>query len=195
MRRSLAVAVALASSTALLLAGCSQQDVAGSIESSSGSSEPRTTNSPTTTPTPSKTTAEPPAMPALAKQQSNAGAKAFIRHYIDVLNHAYAVPDPDELRQLSDDACQSCESLIQISERLSENGGRQVGGEWHPTAITTAAKDNSTKYFVVEIRVDEGYSKRDPEDRKHHIKAHGLQLQIGLTHQESRWSLAYLAPA
>ena len=53
----------------------------------SPTSTPATTASTTTTPPDRR---RPPVMPALARQKTPAGAKAFVRYYVEVLNHSYA---------------------------------------------------------------------------------------------------------
>ncbi len=51
------------------------------------SSSTTSTTTPTTPTTTSPTEPEPPELPALAKENSKAGAKAFVRYFVAVLNY------------------------------------------------------------------------------------------------------------
>jgi hypothetical protein len=70
----------------------------------------------TTSPSTAPTTTHPdtsqrptePVMPALAKRHSTAGAKAFIRYFVAVLNYSYSIPLSRPLRHVSASECHVC---------------------------------------------------------------------------------------
>ena len=191
MRRSLAVTVIVASS-ALLLAGCSQRDVAGSIESSPSSSESNRTEPPTAAPTPSETTTvEAPAMPVLAKQQSNAGAKAFIRYYIDVLNHSHRSQTSQLLRSLGTPTCPVCDILAAGIDGIRKAGGVQRGGGWTVTDIRLLPRsDDRHPNYLVDIDVASGSVKRSSEDSRHTIPPSHLRYVFQLGWYQGNWAFS-----
>ncbi len=80
----------------LLLGGCGE-------ESPKPKPLPKPSESPSASASPT-----PPAMPAAAKNQSKAGAIAFARHYVDVINYAQSTGDLEALQAVEDKACKSC---------------------------------------------------------------------------------------
>jgi Family of unknown function (DUF6318) len=190
MRRAIGAAVSSAL-CCLALSSCSHDaDTAtptGPPQTAAHTTRPERPNSPQR--------AEAPVMPALARQHSTAGAKAFIRHYIAVINYAFARPDPSPLREISASNCASCKALIAISARLARNSGKQVGGQWAATAIHSSAQDGKNQFFIVEARVARGRSKGNPSGPVHRIRSHHIQAQFRVVWHSSRWLLVDLAPA
>jgi len=80
--------------------------------------------SPTPTPSPATTLPEPltapapiahaaPVLSTEAKEQTAAGAKAFVRHYFAVVDYAYATGDTDPLMVVSDPECLPCRKIAE----------------------------------------------------------------------------------
>ena len=120
MRLVRIAAAALAGIT--LLAGCSD---------SGGANE--------TLPSPSSTAAEtsaslPPLgppdlpMPAEAREQTEAGATAFSRYYLELINHTSVDMDSQYLRQLSI-GCSACERIADETDSDAAAGYRYSGGQ------------------------------------------------------------------
>ena len=86
----------------------------------------RTSQSPATpTPTPTPT---PPAMPAAAKAHTQAGAKAFVQYFWNVVNYAQATGDTKAIAALSADGCSGCDAGIASIDRIYSTGGTITGG-------------------------------------------------------------------
>jgi hypothetical protein len=94
---------------------------------SSASPTPSPSRSPS--PTATSTTPTPPALPAAAKKNTKAGAIAFVRHYVEVLNYAQESGDVEAIRELSSTACETCKSVAGVISDLYERGGTVKGGE------------------------------------------------------------------
>jgi hypothetical protein len=192
MRRAIGAAVTSAL-CCLALSSCSHD------ASTATPAPPSTTSRGSAAPTPATPDASPrptePVMPPLAKHHSTAGAKAFIRHYIAVINYAFAGTDPSPLRGISASNCASCKQLIAISARLARNGGKQVGGEWATTSIHSSVLNGSRRYFIVDAQVARGFSQGNPAGPRHVIKRHRIQAQLQLVWHSSHWLLADLGPA
>lgn len=116
-------------SCAALLAAVSLVGACSSTpEPTPGSTAPVvTTPAPSTSaPSPTVTTPSPSAsgIPAAAKVKSKAGAEAFARFYIDLINPAWMTPDPSLLEPFSSSSCASCLDLIRTATDLKSKGQR-----------------------------------------------------------------------
>jgi hypothetical protein len=148
-RRLASTAVATALALAPALGACSEKDP-GSLPTppSSESPSPPLTESTTpssatsspSSPSPSPPSAEPsakptPEQPPVSREDTQAGAVAFGRYYIDVINHAAATGETRALTRLSLSACGSCRSLVGTVKNIYGAGGYIHGGSlevrWH----------------------------------------------------------------
>ncbi len=118
MARRLIVAITLASA----LAGCG--------------GNPKAQPSPTPNTSPVSTTPSAPAMPDEANRKTKAGAAAFVRHYIELLNHLEATGDEGPLLAVSSPDCRSCSSVIEAANKIYDAGGHVEGGRWSVDEVT-----------------------------------------------------------
>lgn len=111
---------------ALLLSGCTGEEDPGPMESSSSASStsaPSETTTAEATPTPTV-----PPMPEAATVADAAGAEAFVSHWIDLLNYAYATGDIEPVRSISEAGCESCaQTFSVIRGRASEDKRLEAG--------------------------------------------------------------------
>jgi uncharacterized protein DUF6318 len=107
---------------AVLLSGCSgQQEANGTLPGADA--------------TPSASEAELPPlgppdlpMPAEARTQDAAGAEAFVRYYIDLINRTSTVMDAAPLREFSSN-CEDCDRIATATEKAAAAGKDYEGGE------------------------------------------------------------------
>jgi hypothetical protein len=83
-----------------------------------------TAPTPTATPSPAPTA---PTLPAAARQDSPAGAEAFARHYVEVLDYASRSGQIQPLEDLG--ACGTCKARSRGIKEFFDAGGRVEGGE------------------------------------------------------------------
>ena len=105
----------------LLVAGCQSNP------------EPAPLPSPTPSPTPSSSpspTVAAPTLPPEARGTSTASAKAFVRHYVALVNHAVASGNSDELARASASDCRSCAAVIMKLNSVYEAGGNIRSDGW-----------------------------------------------------------------
>jgi len=67
-------------------------------------------------------------MPAEARTQDAAGAEAFVRYYIDLINRTSTVMDAAPLREFSD-GCADCNRISTATEEAAAAGQDYEGGE------------------------------------------------------------------
>lgn len=116
---------AVAAAVLLLVAGCSDGDPSPR--------DPSSTWSPTgTMETPTSAAPDPvePELPAAAKEASEAGARAFIGYYWELINYAQVTGDVKALRAVSGKTCEGCQRAIRAVSELYSAGGRAEGGEY-----------------------------------------------------------------
>jgi hypothetical protein len=119
MRRAVLGAVALLVVVAvlLMLTGCGGDPKA--VPSPSPSS-------PATSPV--STTPSAPVMPEEAKADSKAGAIAFVKYYVELINHAQATGDVQALADVESEKCRSCISAQKTLQEIYGVGGHIEGG-------------------------------------------------------------------
>ncbi|WP_418058624.1 DUF6318 family protein [Pimelobacter simplex] len=146
-RRRCVVALAL---VVLGVGGCNADPPdPGPTWSMSGSAEVTASSSPTVTPGP-----EVPVLPAAAREASEAGARAFVEYYWELVNYAQATGDVRALRAVSGPSCEGCQAGIAAVRRHYRAGGRVVGGAAIPqdqrlTELST--KESSIYAFRVQV--------------------------------------------
>lgn len=120
-RHSIAVAVCL---PLLALAACSEdpEPIIPPPEETTAAADP--------TPTPE------PKEPW--EKQTDAGAVAFAKHWIDVFNEAQRTGDVEALRALSGDGCGSCDGFAEQLEDLYAGGGELESRGWRVVQAVSA---------------------------------------------------------
>ena len=81
-------------------------------------------------------------MPDEARTQDAAGAEAFVRYYIELINRTSTVMDAQPLRDLSD-GCRDCDRIASNTEDDAAAGYRYAGGELLVRAAGSATVANA----------------------------------------------------
>ncbi len=132
-------AAALLLAATLALSACSDDDPDSPEPSPTPSS---TSASPTATPSAKPTE---PVLPKAAKEATEAGARAFITYYWDLINYAQVTGDVKALKRASGPNCEGCHGGIDAVRDLYRDGGSAKGGKYevrigHVRTITSADK-------------------------------------------------------
>jgi hypothetical protein len=144
-RRSNGTAVlAAGAAAALLLAGCQSNPAPPPLD---------TAPSPTaSSPAPSPS-ATPPAMPAEATGTSPAAAKAFVRHWVEILNYSGPALDHQAIRSVSSADCAACSAIAGLIEDVERDGGTIRGRGWKVQRMNVVSADDQTHSVVVDAQV------------------------------------------
>ncbi|WP_029431252.1 DUF6318 family protein [Blastococcus sp. URHD0036] len=88
-------------------------------------------------------------MPAEARTRDAAGAEAFTRYYIDLINRTSAVMDAAPLREFSD-GCADCIRIASDTEQDAAAGYHYEGGDLTVTSMQSSSSGSSTEvaFFV-----------------------------------------------
>ncbi|WP_298885631.1 DUF6318 family protein [uncultured Serinicoccus sp.] len=90
----------------------------------------------------------PPEMPAEAEEQTEAGAEAFVLHYIDLINFTGRFPQVGLLEDLSGDDCASCLNHEESVVYAVENGDYLAGDTFIPGEVQSLFMDDSSRISV-----------------------------------------------
>jgi hypothetical protein len=135
---------AVAALVLLLVAGCG------------GDPKPKSLPSPKASPSPSASaSATPPLLPDLARQNTRAGAIAFVKHYVNVLNFVTFNGNVEAARVLDAGHCTSCNRMLGAIDSIYTKGGHVAGGAWTPTVVSDV-RNPSRKGWTVDAKVSYG---------------------------------------
>lgn len=93
-------------------------------------------------------TPTPPPMPAEAQANTKAGAIAFVRHYVDLLNFLQSTGNPTGLHAIESGACRSCTQVRVGISKIYNAGGHIIGGSWTESTAPAALKNGEGKWIV-----------------------------------------------
>jgi hypothetical protein len=144
---------------AVLLAGCTSN------------AEPRPLPEPTASaavsasPSPAAT---PPTLPAAAEGTSPRAAKAFARHYFDVVNYAARTGDTKDLRSLAAPGCVSCEAIASNIERIYNAGGHIESDGWTLQQARSLKTTSTRSILTLGVRLESEVVVTGEGDKQHH---------------------------
>lgn len=164
----------------VVLAGCGG-DPEASPDPTATTSAVSTT--PSTPPTPSA-----PALPDAAMANTKAGAIAFVRYYVEVINHAQITGELTSLRSLAADGCRPCARIRKELTRIYDAGGHIEGGRW-AVLTTIAERSDEGRWLVVvsgRFAPSDLYETSDAQPK--HSKG-GRVLTNFLVQFESEWQV------
>ena len=146
-----------------------------------------TTEAAATTETP--TDAGPPEMPAEAREQTEAGAEAFVLHYMDLVNYTGIHPTTGLLEPLAEDSCGTCgqfaATVVDLHSNEHKNDG-DIGQVIDSLAMRTeqtavvnvTANQRETRVLDATGNIIQTY----PEEN-------GLQMEFNLTWHNDGWKI------
>jgi hypothetical protein len=174
---------------AVVVSGCEEDDPSTSPTPSSSPSEPESSSpsEPTTTPT----GPVEPTLPSEAKEETQAGLRAFVTYYYEVINFATSTGDVDELKAVAEPSCTGCQGPIELIERVYDRGGRIAGGGYRVIDLDPAPLANG--FWTVEARTRIGDQfVRDAGDLNKRYPGGRGGLRFTLRYRASSWRVTSL---
>ncbi len=147
------------------------------------------TDSPTTKSTPSDQVVNVPTLPRGARKHSLAGAEAFVRHYIDLLNYAAATGDISRLRRAGTD-CEGCRRYERLYRTTYRNGGYIKSNGWRVTHAV-AYDQGETSIVLVTVRAPRMRFQKSAESEKRIGKGGTYKLKFELSRADRTWVVTY----
>jgi hypothetical protein len=132
-------------------------------------------------------------MPAEARGTSGAAAKAFVRHWIDVLNSAAATGDTSQLRSLSRQSCESCLSIAERIDQTYSAGGRIEGGGWSVLALKAVGKQpQGAPILEAGVRLSDQDYQPSEDAKVEHFEGGPQPMVFRLSWIEGQWMVRQL---
>lgn len=151
---------------------------------------------PSASPSPSSTepTSEPaPTMPAEAEGPSRAAAKAFVRHFFDVLNHAMNSGETAELRRLSAPGCQSCEAIAGNIESTYSAGGNIQSDGWRLQSVTPVPSQPAVRAIMdLGVLMTTERVTKNSDSKPESFRGGKQPMTIHLSHTDEGWRVERL---
>lgn len=193
-RHGVTAMAAAALVTSACLAGCSGGDSDNSADSGLPSkSESTTPTAPATETTPASAT-QPPELPDLATRQSQAGARAFARFYIDLLDYAQHTGDVQPLVRSSSGDCAGCNNYIDFFRDWYERGGWIKRGDRSVRSFERVfpSAPPHDMYLRVAGQLAPGEFLRRKGAEVKHAPGETLDLEIWLARTSNGWRVSRL---
>jgi hypothetical protein len=178
MRRSL-VGAAGALAALLVLAGCGGDPKADPSPSPS-------TPSVSTTPSPTA-----PVMPAAASENTKAGAIAFVRYYIELINHAQATGDVAALAAVEEPGCKSCTQGREYIQGIYSAGGHIENGQLR-VRVLSVLRNAAINGWTVDARLSFGPQtviKPSATPTAQQLQGGSVPITVLISKQTDRWSV------
>lgn len=155
-----------------------------------------TPEAPSSSATPSADPTEPP-LPDAAREATEAGARAFITYYWDLINYAQVTGDVKALRKVSAPQCTGCSAGIKGIRDVYGSGGHVEGGEYTVTISTVAELDGPSNAYLIESLLTATNAAQivvKGDGTKHRSKASTAQLAVAASWMSSSWRMEVMDP-
>ncbi len=151
--------------------------------------------SPTPSPTPTASaTLAPPVMPEAAKAHTEAGAKAFVIYYWQVVDYSSATLETSLLEKLTGDGCDACHRGIDDLKNDAKHGITLVGGDDSVSDMKVAMlAHGKVDVAVVSLSLTNASQvERFPSGKTKRYPAGTVRERMTLQWLDSRWQAAAL---
>lgn len=167
----------VAAGVALLVTGCS-------ADPKPRLSEPSETPAVTSTPSPTAS-----AEPEPWEVRSEAGAVAFVKHWLTAFNQAAKSGETESLRSLSAEGCGTCANFAALIEELYGSGGRLESDGWRVSEVAVAEGLPASRASV-SVRIEQSAERIHRRDEPVEVHPAGRATYTAeLTWRQGRWSM------
>lgn len=176
----------------------------GACSTSTGAERPPAkTTAPTSpsTSTPSDghtgpTTPSAPTLPALARKPTPAGAKAFVRYYVALVNYSWKTGNTSRLASLATQSCDGCIAATNGIDRTLAHGGSRKGGVWSTRRLVLIPLQSDSAPIVnCAVHVTKGVFQPASTKKPIHTRATTYHFDFHLVRRGETWHVAKLASA
>lgn len=130
-------------------------------------------------------------VPRAARAHSPQGAEAFARFYLEQVNKAWMVPDPEQIRPYALASCKTCANYVATAESLLKDGRRY---EQDPARIgASVVMPGSTAHRVLvhigQVQLASRILRRDGSVDKVMSEAPG-EVEVELRYEDDSWRVS-----
>jgi hypothetical protein len=131
-------------------------------------------------------------MPEGAKANTKAGAIAFVRYYVELINHAQATGDVDTLASVESARCKSCRDGRKYIRDVYDNGGNIEGGDLR-IKIRDALKNAAVAGWTVDASLSYGPQtivQPTASPATQHLDGGGVPITVIVTYGSGTWTIS-----
>jgi hypothetical protein len=126
-------------------------------------------------------------MPDAAKANTKAGAIAFVKYYVELINRAQSTGDTDSLAAVEADRCRSCSQARNAVDHIYASGGHIEGGDWS-VDIRSATRRPDVRGWTVLVFARYGAQTIVRADGKTDLKG-GSSLITFAVRRNAQWNV------
>ncbi len=179
------VAAASVVAAAAALAACSGDGPAPAPPTAATSPSISAPSTSTGAPTPAI-----PELPEAAQVGDAAGAEAFVRYWVEVLNYAYVSGDTEPLDMISEAGCATCTSLMDVVEKRRRENVRLEGGFMSVISIASPPPENGVITVTVNYEQAPGTEVSEEGARTEVPGEPPGTLGFVVAYEDAHWELA-----
>jgi hypothetical protein len=132
-------------------------------------------------------------LPDAAKGTSEASAKAFVRHYVELINYAMRTGRTKPLRPMRAAGCRTCTAIESRILAVYRNGGRLEGAGWSVLGLSIVRGTPQAHTLVsAGISIAEQSLYESPSASPSHSTKSRGHLDFHLTSQGDEWIVSRL---
>ena len=179
-------------SFALLMSGCTGDDTGQDpdVATTAVPTEPQTATAPDEA---VPRTTEPPSVPLAAKKNTDVGAEAFVRHWVDVLNYSRSTGYAEELQALSDTSCAGCRGYVESFSTIYGSGGGSIkGGEATLSNLRTVPDSNGADWSGVATIEFAAFTVIESDKTRQRFTADEGRLTVEVVWDADAWEMQVL---
>jgi hypothetical protein len=135
-----------------------------------------------------------PAAPPAAHRPGRAGAIAYAKHFLDLLNYAKSTGSVQGLRSASA-GCDGCEHYADEYKSLYDVGGSYRGALWRATTTTAYTAGGGDQYVFLTVAAQEGAYTEDADSQAVAYKPSKYKLRLRISRQADGWRVTEMLNA
>jgi hypothetical protein len=132
-------------------------------------------------------------IPTAARAHTPQGAEAFARFYLEQVNEAWMVPDPELIRPYALESCKTCANFVGSAEWLRDHDSRY---DVEPTSLGASVVLPESTADEVKVRVIQAQKasrivSADGTEVNHYPHVSG-QSEVAVAWRSSAWRVQYV---
>ena len=131
-------------------------------------------------------------MPAAAKGDGRAAAKAFVKYYIDLINYAEVTGDVRPLQRVTTHRCHDCKAIIDAISNTYQRGGWYRTAGWVPSEWFVVLTAESSGTVAASIHSPEQRYKPSGEAAVRFVDSSDFVMQFRLSYVARGWAVVGL---
>ncbi|HET8615310.1 MAG TPA: DUF6318 family protein [Actinomycetales bacterium] len=129
-------------------------------------------------------------IPEAARAHTPQGAEAFARFYLEQVNQAWMVPDPELIRPYALASCKTCANYVETASSLAHDGLRYDGSpsELGPSIVMPSSSEELTVVHIGQVQLNRRIVHADGRVDEVMPRVPG-ETEVQLVWEDNRWTI------